>query len=189
MLLRVTTGKEAYADSTMKPKIVVIGSKGTYTGKFNTGNRKGKVMTTTRYPDGDIGAVQKVTISSKNGNGWYFTKIEIKSGDLDWQEVGCSNQWLDGKLDDEPYGGSGVYSTSIDLHPVSEHCDADVPAEWGTKTKSGCFCKGAGKSQGICASYGSSYTWCRTMNNCKGHGKEYGKGRWDKCTPGPKDNQ
>jgi len=182
LLLRVTTGKEPYADSNMKVKLVITGSLDKYTGYFYGGS-KGQVKTSTLHPPGDIGEVKHVTISSKSGNGWYFTKFEVKSGNLDWTQVGCTDQWLDGKIDHTPYGGSGLYGTHIELHPIQEHCAASVPEDWGTRTKEGCFCKNHGKS-GKCSKHGSSYAWCKTMNGCKGHGSS---NPWDKCTPGPKD--
>jgi hypothetical protein len=188
LLLRVTTGKEDYADSNMKVKMKITGSNGDYTGYFY-GGHKGQVKLSTLHPkkgghEYDFGEIKKAEISSNSGNGWYFTKFEVKSGSRPWTQLGCTDQWLDGKIDDTPYGGSGLYGTHIDLHPVDHHCAAKVPDDWGTKTKTGCFCKNHGKS-GKCAKHGSSYAWCRTMNNCKGHSS--GGGNWDKCTPGPKD--
>jgi hypothetical protein len=184
--VRVTTGKIAYAESTMKPQIVVTGSKGDFTGIFTTGHAKGAVKTTTFEPESDIGEVQKVHINSESGDGWFFTKIEVKSGDLDWVSVGCTRQWLDADIDPSPYWVNeaetvpGMYGTSADMTPVDKKCTAQIPALWGKPTAKGCYCKNSGKD-GTCALNGDPKPWCRTRDNCAGH--KSGKGNWDRCTP------
>lgn len=178
LLVRVTTGTIDYADSDMQPQIVVTGDKGEFTGTFGTGNKKGAVETTTFHPNADIGEVQKVHINSENGNGWFFTKVEVKSGNNDWVSVGCTDQWLDAEIDAGTYDGK-MYGTKADLHPITEHCIQSTPASWGAPTKTGCFCKMSGKS-GTCGLNGDPTPWCRTKDNCLG--TKSGYGNWDHCT-------
>jgi len=178
LAVRVTTGTIAYADSNMVPQIIITGSLGSFTGTFTTGNAKGAVQKTTFDIESDIGEVQKVAINGENANGWYYTKIEVKSGARDWVEVGCTDMWLDGEIDSGTYDGKN-YDTHHEMTPVSTHCTEATPEAWGAPTATGCFCKMSGTS-GTCALNGDSQTWCRTMDDCIGH--QSSNGNWDYCT-------
>jgi hypothetical protein len=179
LAVRVTTGNIDYAESDMAPQVIITGSSGSFTGTFTTGNAKGAVQVTSFQVDSDIGEVQNVAIKGENSNGWYFTKFEVKSGGRDWQEVGCTDMWLDGEIDSGTYDGKN-YGTHHEMTPVSTHCTAATPEAWGLPTATGCFCKMSGTS-GTCALNGDSQTWCRTQDSCIGH--QSGNGNWDYCTP------
>merc|ERR1711998_637200 len=176
--VRVTTGKVSYAESGQHPKVKLTFAGGkTYTGKIHCA-KKGKSKVTTFKPKEDLGDVVSAYVKASGTDGWLLTKFEVKSGERPYKSFGCLPHWLDGKpYDKAPYkcpkGKECPYDDHFSLK-VGE-CPAHYPANWGQRTKKGCFCKlGGGKNN---CHMGANYHWCNTRNGCKGGGSG-----WDHCT-------
>jgi hypothetical protein len=173
--IRVTTGKERYAESGQTPTIKAVGANGkTFEGKISTA-AEGHSKTTSFKLKHDLGKITSVFIKASGSDGWLLTKFEAKSTGRKWQSFGCLPRWLDGKpYDSDPY--THPYGDKFTLKTGT--CAPSYPASWGPKTLLGCFCKNSGKS-GKCGKNGDKLKWCRTRDNCKGYHSVHGN--WDRC--------
>jgi len=173
-IFHVTTGFVEHAESRMRPRVTLIGTKGTFTGRIKVSSSKRVTEETTLKTKKDIGDVKRVVLEAVGRDGWQFEKFAVKT--WRWQHFGCTKRWLDGKpYDKSPYGMP--YSNKIVLHPINKDCHAHFPKSW-KKTKRGCVCSNA-KKYGKCAKYKSKKTWCKTKDHCGRTSHKYGK--WDWC--------
>jgi len=173
-VFQVTTGFVEHAESNMRPRVTLIGTKGTFTGHIKVSSRKRITEQTTLKTKKEIGDVKRVVLEATGRDGWQFTKFAVKT--WRWQHFGCTKRWLDGKpYDKHPYGFP--YSDKIVLHPITKDCVAQFPKSW-RKTKKGCGCSNVAK-HGKCAKYKAKKTWCQTQDSCGKTSRKYGK--WDWC--------
>jgi uncharacterized membrane protein len=180
LAVRVTTGARsgnAYSKTSMKVKGIFTGADGTVTKGFYTGNKNGHTKTTTYTLKKSIGIVDKLKMVATNTNAWYYTKVEVKSGDGPWVNFGCTHAWIDNSMQDTAYtfdGKRAPYFYEVTLKPGT--CRMHHPKSWGKPTfNKKCYCKLSGK-HGKCGHNGSAYNWCKTRDKCKGAGKG-----WDYC--------
>merc|ERR1711907_265025 len=175
--ITVTTGFKDHADSKMKPKVTLYGTKATFTGLLNLPGAKRMTGTTVLKTKKELGRIQRVVLEAMGNDAWLFTKFAVKSS-LSWQHFGCTNRWLDGKpYNKTPYGLP--YSNKITLHPIEKTCHATFPKSWGKKTKKGCFCNKDAK-HGKCSKYSDKAAWCQTRDGCGKNSSKRG-GSWDYC--------
>jgi hypothetical protein len=106
--VRVTTGKEKYAQSGDKPEVVFTDWLGKSFKGTITSAGQGKTKETTFHPPKTLGKITGVRLIAKSKDGWLLTKLEVKSGTRAWQSFGCLPQWLDGK----PYDKKSSYGTT-----------------------------------------------------------------------------
>jgi hypothetical protein len=104
--IKVRTGTLDYAESSMHPKVTVVGEKGTFTGTIKIAG-KGHEKVTTFNPPKDLGKITSVSFHASNTNGWLLDKLYVMSGDLKWVSMSfdCLPFWLDGK----PYDKASSY--------------------------------------------------------------------------------
>jgi len=174
--ITVTTGFKDHADSKMKPKVTLYGTKATFTGLINLPGAKRMTGTTVLKTKRELGRITRVDLEAIGTDGWLFTKFAVKT--FAWQHFGCTHRWLDGKpYNKRPYGLP--YSNKITLKPIDKTCLAKFPSSWGKKTKHGCFCDLDAK-HGKCSKYGTKTAWCQTRDSCGSNSAKRG-GSWDRC--------
>merc|ERR1711907_839359 len=91
--ITVTTGFKDHADSKMKPKVTLYGTKATFTGLLNLPGAKRMTGTTVLKTKKELGRIQRVVLEAMGNDAWLFTKFAVKSS-LSWQHFGCTNRWL-----------------------------------------------------------------------------------------------
>lgn len=178
-IIDVTTGFKDHAESLMKPRVTLYGTKATFTGHLKLPGKKSMSGITILKTKKEIGRVKKVVLQAVGTDGWLFTKFAVKV--FTWQHFGCTKRWLDGKpFNKTPYGLP--YSNKITLNPIEKTCWAEFPKTW-KRTKAGCFCSASSK-YGKCSKYSGHHKWCQTKDGCNPihtAGEKMPVKNWDYC--------
>lgn len=96
--VRYTTGDEKGANSHMRPKIALMGTKGAAVGVLKHLPLKGGTKMTVIKTD-NIGEIQSLRLLATSPDAWYFTDFAVKpcQPGSKWIPFGCTHLWLDGR--------------------------------------------------------------------------------------------